>query len=693
MLPLLPPTLTANRTSYGAYFNVTNDKTEDLVNGYKSYAVGGAFFARSSATGTFGNLYGIRGYARNTSSAASDLGFLYGGYFRAYNNSTTATIPAMYGSYSLARGNVGTGGGITIAYGHRGDTNPFDATMATAYGVFGYAYTNNGYSGDITDAYGVYGKVRVDSDTDGNITTGHAGFFLTDRIDGGNLMNTAYGVQIDANDGQTVYGLYVDVDDTDPTDNYGIYIDASGAASNNYGIYGEEGDWVLHSDGDGVAGGTGAASSGDLVLGEDLDLELYHDGVNSYINNNTGDLYLTSAGTDDVVISDNGGNTEIGVNGGNVGIGTASPDAKLDIENGTLRLSDYGGGTVTGTATNFLAVDANGDVVEIDATDAGVLPNLYSQDDTLQATRTVTMDGNNLILDGTKDIVLRDNGRIGSGTTSPTAAITIVNNDNSTVSDDVEIVAHNAGGNTYTPEFVLKKGRGTFSSPSNMGNGDRIGRINFKPYINSSGYSRNSYIDAHYQGDGTNVSSDLLFGTSGSSVMYLDENGNVGIGTTTPDAKFDVDNGTVRFSDYGNGTVTGTETRSLGVDTDGDIIEVDRRISNLNTSSSTFAGVTRNNWSPSGLSTSPYYKVYRLNVSLNTDLTGVDASSVSNGQEITLLNIGTATLTLKYEDTNSTAANRFILTNYADVSIRQGGSVTLMYDATSSRWRVYSLNP
>ena len=50
---------------------------------------------------------------------------------------------------------------------------------------------------------------------------------------------------------------------------------------------------------------------------------------------------------------------------------------------------------------------------------------------------------------------------------------------------------------------------------------------------------------------------------------------NFGIGTTTPDAKLDVENGTVRFSDYGSGTTTGTETYLLGVESDGDVVEVD----------------------------------------------------------------------------------------------------------------------
>lgn len=49
--------------------------------------------------------------------------------------------------------------------------------------------------------------------------------------------------------------------------------------------------------------------------------------------------------------------------------------------------------------------------------------------------------------------------------------------------------------------------------------------------------------------------------------------GYLGVGTTSPSAMLDVDGGTVRFSDYGSGSNTGTSTYMLAVDADGDIIE------------------------------------------------------------------------------------------------------------------------
>ncbi|SHJ85969.1 hypothetical protein SAMN04488513_110110, partial [Pseudozobellia thermophila] len=50
-----------------------------------------------------------------------------------------------------------------------------------------------------------------------------------------------------------------------------------------------------------------------------------------------------------------------------VGIGTSSPDAKLDVEGGTVRFSDYGSNAITGNATSLVGVEADGDLVEVNS--------------------------------------------------------------------------------------------------------------------------------------------------------------------------------------------------------------------------------------------------------------------------------------------------------------------------------------
>jgi len=50
---------------------------------------------------------------------------------------------------------------------------------------------------------------------------------------------------------------------------------------------------------------------------------------------------------------------------GYLGVGTSSPSAKVDIANGTVRLSSYGSGTQLGSSLYILALDADGDLVEL----------------------------------------------------------------------------------------------------------------------------------------------------------------------------------------------------------------------------------------------------------------------------------------------------------------------------------------
>ncbi|MFT4567206.1 MAG: hypothetical protein ACI9FN_002170 [Saprospiraceae bacterium] len=67
----------------------------------------------------------------------------------------------------------------------------------------------------------------------------------------------------------------------------------------------------------------------------------------------------------------------------------------------------------------------------------------------------------------------------------------------------------------------------------------------------------------------------------GTQDVIIEADGDVGIGTSTPTARLDVANGTVRFSNYGDGnvldTLSGTHPHSafhLGVDVDGNVLEV-----------------------------------------------------------------------------------------------------------------------
>lgn len=88
----------------------------------------------------------------------------------------------------------------------------------------------------------------------------------------------------------------------------------------------------------------------------------------------------------------------------------------------------------------------------------------------------------------------------------------------------------------------------------------------------------------------------------------------------------------------------------------------------------------QNDYSPTGLSTAT---ILRINSDAARDITGLAGGGKGGVKVIT--NTGSFTITLKGESASSAAANRF---SGSDVSLAAGGTITLYYDATSSRWRV-----
>lgn len=88
------------------------------------------------------------------------------------------------------------------------------------------------------------------------------------------------------------------------------------------------------------------------------------------------------------------------------------------------------------------------------------------------------------------------------------------------------------------------------------------------------------------------------------------------------------------------------------------------------------------NWNPTGLSTAG---VIRVSTDASRTLTGIVAPS--RVKALILANVGGQDLVLKHNAT-STAANRLYCPNDADYTLRKDSAVGLLYDTTSSRWRV-----
>lgn len=149
------------------------------------------------------------------------------------------------------------------------------------------------------------------------------------------------------------------------------------------------------------------------------------------------------------------------------------------------------------------------------------------------------------VVNGQEAMRLTTTGYLGIGTTNPAGRLHVVT-DNDDVANDYYFNDH---GTTTTPGFFLKKGEGTIAAPTNLQAGDIIGQFRFVPRYNGSvSFANSSGLDAWYQGTGTNNSTDLRLFTSGSEVMHLGENKNIGINTSA----FDATNPETLLVDAGN---------------------------------------------------------------------------------------------------------------------------------------------
>jgi Pectate lyase superfamily protein len=89
-----------------------------------------------------------------------------------------------------------------------------------------------------------------------------------------------------------------------------------------------------------------------------------------------------------------------------------------------------------------------------------------------------------------------------------------------------------------------------------------------------------------------------------------------------------------------------------------------------------------NDWNPTDLAKASFI---RLSTDASRDITGIVGGS--SLRELTLLNVGAFNAVLKH-DVTSTAANRFLCPGSADFTLTPNARAILLYDSTSSRWRV-----
>lgn len=271
---------------------------------------------------------------------------------------------------------------------------------------------------------------------------------------------------------------------------------------------------------------------------------------------------------------------------------------------GSLQLTSYGGGSISGTGTYNLGVDASGNVIETSLIEGSGTTNYVVK---------WTPDGNTL---GNSQIF--DNGtNVGVGTNQPDYKLDVDGQIRSTSSS--------------FPVYFLQRetsitGNGTFTSPiTGIASGFHLrtnssgtiqdgfgGGIVFS--LTDSGTASNTAARIYARRDGGDTTAALQFwggsdGTTSLTTMRAD--------------------GSVYFDEYGSGTFTGTAVKNLSITSSGKIIETDAVPANVvetvTTTDGTYINLTPN--SPTDGA-----------VTVTADLSAVDGTSGANERYLTKTN-------------------------------------------------------
>ena len=201
------------------------------------------------------------------------------------------------------------------------------------------------------------------------------------------------------------------------------------------------------------------------------------------------------------------GNTYLATSSGNVGIGTTTPDSKLDI-NGTLTLQPI----------NFISTiqTNNADSLMTFITNRAVQSNLAYQ---------FQVDGGTAILN------IKDDGRIGIGTSTPSEVLHIAGSNAGLRISDSDI--SDAGGFVSTDSNIFALSGNRKYAGSSLNTSKAASMITF--YTNTL----EGYISFYT----TNTNNAAAIERA-----RITNIGNVGIGTTNPQNKLEIANGTIRLN-------------------------------------------------------------------------------------------------------------------------------------------------
>ena len=334
------------------------------------------------------------------------------------------------------------------------------------------------------------------------------------------------------------------------------------------------------------------------------------EGSPAYRFNSDGDSGMFRAASNQIGLSTNG-NEAIRIDANqNVGLGTDTPNAKLDIEGGTIRFSDYGAGAIAGIATNLLAVEADGDLIEVGLSALEINTNIYNSNGTLSANRSLIQDSFDLNFDSNTLVISGDDNNVGIGTNTPTNKLTI---------------------NAEEPQLDLTDDTGVrFQLGYSESNNILSNSLSSQIITNTDG-------DIQYSSSTSNVSNHRFY-TPNVGVpterMRISTNGQVGIGTINPNAQLDIESTGVPLKITPSTTTpTGTAAGQMFMGSDG-ILYVYDGVRNK------WLSVDRQNisWARGGLVTNQYLPIHNsysitngYRMLRNATITGVTAQSGATG--------------------------------------------------------------
>jgi len=244
--------------------------------------------------------------------------------------------------------------------------------------------------------------------------------------------------------------------------------------------------------------------NGNVGIGTDSPNQKLQVGGNLHVYDEEGDTdasIFLSTGTSNVTTVKIASNGDSYINGGNVGIATTSPGYKLDVS-GDFRVKD-------GSSAIALNEYSNGATIWLDGSNGD-----FAGGDYFNISAYGTTDLAFGYAAGTK-ITMKSDGKLGIGTTSPSGPLHVKGS-----TDDVVVYIdtnNNAIGDTASIQFNDRAKVGWFDSAVYLGDNGQNKDIKLK--VNTA---------------------DIISLTSNTERMRITSGGNVGIGTSSPSAKLDV---------------------------------------------------------------------------------------------------------------------------------------------------------